>query len=229
MSLKNELSHDEMPYEKCREFGPEMLTDAELLAVFIRTGSKELSCISVARKLIGENKDGKGLFRLLDLSLPELKKMYGIGEVKAIQLLCIMEISKRLWRMKRISDFVFTVPSDIADYFMEELRHLKTETTRVLYLNTKGALIKDMELTTGTVNSSLLSPREYYINALKYKAVNTVLVHNHPSGDPTPSNSDIELTRSIFRAGELLGIKLIDHIIIGDNRFMSFREAGLIP
>lgn len=228
MSLENEVAYYEQPYEKCKKSGASALTDTELLAVFIRTGLKGRSCLSIARSLLGDNKDEKSLLRLVNLSIEELIKFDGIGEVKAIQLVCMLELSKRLWRMNLNNDGIFTSPETIAEYYMKEMRHLKTETVRVMFLNTKGSLIKEMTISSGTVNSSLISPREIFINALKYEAVNIVLIHNHPSGDPTPSRDDISITSAVRRAGEFIGIKLIDHIVVGDNSFISLAREGMI-
>ena len=228
MSLKNQITINERPYEKCLKYGPEYLTDAELLSVFIRSGSKKSSCLDIARKLLGENNDGMGLLRLLSLTVPEFAKNEGIGEVKAIQLSCIMEISKRIWRMQRSGGVKFTDPGFVADYYMQELRTKKVEISRVLFLDSKGQLIKEKDISIGTVNASLLAPREIFIEALKYEAVNIILLHNHPSGDPTASNEDVSTTVRIKRAGDLLGIKLLDHIIIGDNTYTSMAERGYI-
>lgn len=228
MSLEKEICLNERPYEKCKHFGPEFLTDSELLAVFIRSGLKTKSCVTIARELLGENKDGKGLLQLLKSDFHQLMKHEGIGEVKAIQLVCMLELSKRLWRMNVCSGLSFTSPEAIASYYMEELRHLSVEKTKVMFLNTKGVLIRDMEISSGTVNASCLSSREIYINALKYEAVNLVLIHNHPSGVPTPSAEDINITKAVKQAGDFIGITLIDHVIIGDNCFVSLAREGYI-
>ncbi|MBP3237687.1 MAG: DNA repair protein RadC [Lachnospiraceae bacterium] len=228
MSLKNDIAIDERPYEKCLKFGPEYLTDAELLAVFIRSGSKKSSCLEVARKMLEDNADGRGLLRLFGLSSYELARHEGIGKVKAIQLSCIMELSKRIWRMTRSEKVRFTDAGFVADYYMQELRTKKVEISRVLYLDTKAQLIKEKDISIGTVNTSLLAPREIFIEALKYEAVNIILLHNHPSGDPLESREDISATIRIAKAGELLGIRLLDHIIIGDNSYTSLAEKGYL-
>ena len=228
MSLKNQIAADERPYEKCLKYGPEFLTDAELLSVFIRSGSRKSSCLEIARQMLGENDDGRGLLRLLSLTIPELSKNEGIGEVKAIQLSCIMELAKRIWRMKRSGNVKFTDPEFVADYYMQELRTKNVEISRVLYLDTKGRLIKEKDISIGTVNSSLLAPREIFMEALKYDAVNIILMHNHPSGDPSASREDISATMRIARAGEIIGIKLLDHIIIGDNSYTSLVREGYL-
>jgi len=228
MSLLNEMSVSEMPYERCLKYGPEILTDTELLMILIRSGNRHNSCADIARNMLGKNTDGMGLLRVLNMSVKELKQIEGIGEVKAVQLASIMELSKRVRKMSLHGFMNFTNPENIADYYMEEMRYLRREKTKVLLLDTKCALIRDFDLSVGTVNTSLVSPREIFIEALKADAVNLVLLHNHPSGDPEPSRNDIDVTRRMARAGEMLGICLLDHIIIGDNRFVSLKRLGYI-
>lgn len=226
--MENEVGFWEQPYEKCKKYGSGVLTDTELLAVFLRTGTKGKSCLALARGILGENRDGRALLKLVNLSIDELKKYEGIGEVKAIQLVCMFEAAKRLWRMSLNHSEIFSDPDTIASYYMEDMRHLKTEKARVMFLNTRSALIKEMDISSGTVNASVVSPREIFINALKYEAVNIVLVHNHPSGDPKPSREDINITAAVKRAGDFIGIRLIDHIIIGDNCYISFAREGIL-
>lgn len=156
-------------------------------------------------------------------------KLDGIGLVKGLQLCCIGELSRRIWRRKsqeiRPS---FRQPEEIADYYMEEMRHLEQEEVRVMFFDTKQILIRDVLLSKGTVNASLISPREVLIQALRHGAVTMILVHNHPSGDPTPSKEDAALTKRLSQAGSVVGIPLIDHIIIGDLQYLSFREKDLL-
>ena len=228
MSLKEELSTEEMPYEKCEKYGPGVLTDVELLAVFIRSGSRTRSCMSIAREMLGDNRDGKALLKVMNHDIKQLSSQHGMGKIKAIQFKCMMELSKRIWRMEKSSSLSFNDAESIADYYMEEMRHYGTEHTKLLFLSMKNTLIRDMDVSIGTVNSSMLSPREVFIEALKNEAVNLIVLHNHPSGDPTPSTNDIVATGRLYRAGEMLGIRLLDHIIIGDNRFVSLSAAGYL-
>ncbi len=224
-----DIPEDDRPYEKCLKCGPEGLSDAELLSIIIRTGSKEDNSLGLAQKILALNYPKEGILGLLHLSLPELMQIKGIGRVKGAQLLCIGELSRRIWKKAALEDVVsFTNPVDIMNYYVEDLRHKEQEQIRIMLLNTKGALIRDVLISQGTVNSSVVSPREIFLEALKYHAVNLILVHNHPSGDPAPSQEDIQLTRRVKEAGELIGIRLLDHIIIGDNSYISFRERGII-
>lgn len=223
-----ELPCSEQPYEKCLEYGPEKLSDAELLAVIIRTGSKEKRSVELAMQILNLHEHHKGLVALNYLTIPELMKIDGIGFVKATQISCIAELSKRLSKSKRREQICFQQPEDIAGYFMEEMRSLQEEHVKILMLDGKAAFIHSKTLTIGTVNASIASPREIFRCALRYDAVNIVLLHNHPSGNPKPSCEDIYVTKRISETGELIGIPLIDHIIIGDGRYISMKEKGYI-
>ena len=224
-----DLPKGQRPYEKCMAQGPKSLTDSELLAVIIRTGSSSATSLELAEKILSCGQKGEGLLGLLHCSLQELQKIRGVGPVKAIQLLCIGELSRRIWKQKAGGQPVaFTQPDQIADYYMEDMRHLEQEEIRVMYLNTKQHLIRDFLVSRGTVNASVITPREILIEGLRCLAVGMILVHNHPSGDPSPSRSDRLLTCRIREAGEVVGITLIDHLIIGDKRYLSFRRENLM-
>lgn len=221
-----DLPENERPIEKFLLKGEVALSDAELLAIIIRTGTKDSSAISLAESII---RSSQGILGLNHLSVEELTSIKGIGRVKAIQLKAIGELSKRIARAMAIqTDFALVSPESIAGRYMEELRHLEQEQLMVLYMNTRGTLIREEVITKGTVNMSVVSPREIFVNAVKYKAVSIALLHNHPSGDPTPSRQDIDSTHRVKAAGELIGISLIDHIIIGDNRYVSLKREGLL-
>lgn len=223
------IPKEERPYERCLRLGPEALSDAELLAIIIRTGSKESNSLELAQKILALNYPKEGILGLLHHSLPELMKVKGIGRVKAAQLVCIGELSRRIWKAAAsLKQQSFHDPREIADYYMEDLRHQQQEQIVVMLLNTKNVLIRDCFLSKGTVNASVISPREILIEALRYGAVSMVLVHNHPSGDSTPSRQDLLLTERVKEAGTIIGISLLDHVIIGDNEYISFRERGLL-
>ena len=225
MNIK-EYNKDLRPYEKFIKYGPQALSDSELLAIIIRTGSKEKNSIELANSIINMSKT-KSILGVHDLSIEELMKIKGIGKVKAIEIKAVAELSKRLSkaRVPILKDFV--TPEIIADYYMEEFRHYKREHLLLIMLNTKHRFIDDFELSKGTVNASLASPREAFIEALNKQAVYIILLHNHPSGDPTPSREDVFLTRRMKKAGDILGISLSDHIIIGDGIYCSLKEKGL--
>ena len=223
-----EKTYEESPYEKCLSKGPESLTDAELLAVIIRTGTHGVSSVELADQILNLSKKDTGLTGICHLTRQELMKLPGIGEVKAIQVLCIGELSKRIATRQAKEKIAFHEPQTIAGYYMEQLRHKEQECMICMMLDTKNQLIGEELISKGTVNASLVSPRDLFLMAFQYHAVHLILVHNHPSGDPTPSQADIALTERIYQAGALLDIKLLDHIIIGDCTYRSFRELGLL-
>ena len=204
------------------------MSDAQLLAVILRTGSTQESVLELAGRILELGGPGEGILGLLHLSLPELMSVKGIGQVKAIQLQCIGELSRRIWKRKAIRSPVrFNEPAHVAEYYQEDLRHKEQEEFHMMLFNTKQNMIGDVTLTKGTVNASLATPREIFIQALRFQAVSLILVHNHPSGDPQPSREDILLTRRVEEAGRMIGIPVLDHIIIGDGTYVSMKERGL--
>lgn len=223
-----DIPHADRPYERCLREGPERLSDAELLSIMIRTGSTDDNSLTLADKVLALNYPQEGILGLLHLSLEELMSVKGIGKVKGIQLLCVGELSKRLWKRKAVEQTTtFHEPREIARYYQEDMRHREQEEFRAMMFNTRQVLLKDVLISKGTVNASLAAPREIFIEALRAQAVSLIIVHNHPSGDPTPSQEDIQLTAQIREAGNLIGIRLLDHIIIGDASYVSLRERGL--
>lgn len=224
----NEIYKENRPYEKCLEHGAVSLTDTELLAVLLRTGVKGLDVLELAKYILGPNCGEQGILNIHNLTLEELKSVKGIGTVKAVQILCLSEFAKRLAKANAKEGLVFSLPSSIAEYYMEEMRHQKQEHMKLLMLNTKSKLLGETDVSKGTVNASLISPRELFIEALNKQAVSIILLHNHPSGDPTPSKTDVLLTKRVKEAGDLIGIELLDHIIIGDNCYISFAEKELL-
>ena len=222
-----ELPADERPYEKCIRKGAGSLSDVVLLAVLLRTGTRGENALSLARRILyhaGET----GILGIHQFNIERLMKIKGIGKVKAVQISCISELAKRLSKASYEDTLSFTRPDTIANYYMEDLRHEKQEIMKLLMLNSKSKLIGETNISKGTVNSSLITPRELFIEALQKNAVSIVIMHNHPSGDPTPSREDMLTTKRILDAGALIGIELLDHIIIGNNCYISFREAGIL-
>ena len=222
-----EIPVTERPYEKCEQRGSASLSDEELLAVLLRTGTRGESALALARHILyhaGET----GILGIHQFSMERLMAIKGIGKVKAIQLSCISELAKRLSKATYQEALCFSEPGSIARYYMEDLRHEKQELMKLLMLNTKARLIGETNISKGTVNASLITTRELFIEALQKNAVSIVIMHNHPSGDPTPSREDMLITKRILDAGALIGIELLDHIIIGNNQYISFREEGLL-
>lgn len=221
MVIKN-LYEKERPYEKLEQKGARYLTDAELLAIILKTGTKSMGSVQLAHHILCLSE--RGISGIHTLSLENLKEIKGIGRVKAIQLKALAEISARIAKGSALLKFKVDSPERVADIYMEEMRYYPVEHFKVVYLDTKNHIIYDEDLTIGTVNMSLIHPREVFIKSLHHNAVSIILLHNHPSGDPSPSDDDIQVTARIARAGELLGIHVIDHLIIGDGRFYSFKQ-----
>ena len=200
-----ELLEEERPYEKCGRFGAKSLTDIELLAVLLRSGTKGGNVLETAKKILYPSGREGGLTRLPSYSQDALMKIPGIGKVKAIQILCLCEMARRIAKEKAKEPLSFDRPETIASYYMEDMRHLKQEELKLLMLNTKSKLLGETRISKGTVNMSVISPRELFIEALQKDAVSIILLHNHPSGDPEPSREDILVTKKIAKAGELIG------------------------
>ena len=222
------MPKDELPYEKYRAKGEGTLSNQELLAILLRTGTPRENALALAGRLLYGQPGRKGLKGLCSLSREELLAIHGIGEVKAMQLRCICELSRRLAKESAGPAAVFDSPEAIAGYYMEDMRHKGQEELVLLLLNGRNHRIGEKVISIGTVNGAMITPREIFLEALRFQAVNIVLLHNHPSGDPTPSEEDILLTRRVLRAGELLGVTLLDHIVIGDCRYISLKERGIL-
>ena len=223
-----EMYREERPYEKCEQYGAENLTDIELLAVLLRTGTKGENSLQLAQKILHPDFAQEGILNIHRWTAEQLMDLKGIGKVKAIQILCLSELAKRLSKAEARTGLDFSAPETIAQYYMEDMRHQNTEVLKLLFLNTRSKLIGESDISTGTVDTALVSPRELFIEALQRGAVSIVLLHNHPSGDPTPSKADVRITRRLKEAGSMIGITLLDHIIIGNNCFISLREKGFL-
>ena len=227
MNTMKDIPNAERPYEKCLKQGAEALSDAELLAVLLRTGTKGENVLALAKRLLYQD-GGAGLLGIHQFSFQSLMKLKGIGKVKAVQILCLSELAKRLSKASVEPRLRFSSSQSVAEYYMEDLRHRNQEVMKLLLLNSKAELIDETNISKGTVNASLVTPRELFVEALKKEAVSMILLHNHPSGDPTPSRDDILTTKRISECGLLIGIELLDHIIIGNNCYVSFQEEDLL-
>lgn len=224
LTLK-ELPDDERPRERMARHGPGALADAELLAILLGTGTPRETAVGLARRLLGADPDA-GLRALVDLGLEELAAVRGIGLAKAARLKAAVELGRRLAADVRRRPQVKS-PADAAALLMEDMRYLDQEQFRIALLNVKNQVMAVETVSVGGLSSSPVHPREIFKRAIKRSAAAIILAHNHPSGDPTPSREDIEVTRRLKDAGTLLGIEVLDHIVIGDNRYVSFRERGL--
>ena len=223
-----ELPNSERPYEKLEMYGPEKLTNSELLAIIIKTGTKNETSVGLAQKILGlKSNDLKDdLTFMRDISIKEYMKIKGIGKVKAIQLIAVCELAKRM--NKPISNINIKIKSskDVADLLMNELMYEKREKVKVIILNSKNIVLKIVDVSYGGTNFAVIDPKEVLLEAIKMQAPKIILVHNHPSGDTTPSKSDYNITDRIYESAKLLGIELLDHIIIGKNKFESLLEVN---
>ena len=229
MSLLKELySEDELPYDKFMRLGAQSLSDAELLAIMLRTGTRDKTPIDLGRDILKLAGEKWGLLGLHHFTVKDLTQIPGIGEVKAVQLLCAAEIARRTSAMQAKADLTFEQPHTVAAYYMERMRHCSTEQLLLVLLDIKKRRISENVISTGTSNATLISPREIIIRALREEAAYIIILHNHPSGDPAPSRQDMLVTRKIKEVSDLVEIPLLDHIIIGDNRYTSFNQKGLL-
>ena len=226
---QNIVKNADLPYEKFKTLGSAALNEAELLAIILRTGTRNCPALKLAEKILSLSGQSRlKLNQLHHISLRELMEIPGIGEVKAVKIKCVAELAMRMSKERAALSLRFDRPDTVADYYMERMRHKEKEVVLLLLLDNKLNLIEEYVVSIGTVNASLLSAREIFIQALKCRACHLMLLHNHPSGDPKPSNQDILITQKIKEAGELMDILLIDHIIIGDNCHISFKKEHLI-
>lgn len=224
-TMKN-LPESERPYEKFLLHGEESLSDAELLAIILKTGTQKANSLDIAREILRGNHNN--LLNLYDLSYRDLMQFSGIGQIKAIQLKAVAELSRRIAKTNSGYQLKMDNPSSIADYYMEQLRHLKQEQLMCAFFDSKNNFLGDVVISKGAVNYAYVSPRDIFRYAFDYEAVMLILLHNHPSGDATPSEDDIRITRRIEKGAQILELHLVDHIIIGDNKYYSFKENELI-
>lgn len=218
-----DLPFQERPQERLEKYGASYLSNTELLAVILRSGTARDGVLVLAGKLL--QKFG-GLNGVLEADLQELTDITGIKAAKATQLLAVSEIAKRYGNFRSGDEYRITTPEDAADLVMNEMRDLKREVLKVLILNTKNVVTGSLDASIGTLSSSIVHPRDIFRDAIKRNAASIIMVHNHPSGDPTPSGDDINSTRRVSEAGRIIGIELLDHIIIGEGHFTSMKEKG---
>lgn len=224
MSSVREWPETERPRERLIKYGAEALSDTQLLAIVLRTGSNGKSVMDTAIELL---QNFGGLRGLEEASIAELKKFKGLGTAKIAQIRASFELGKRALSQKA-NQQVFSSASTVYDYFFPKLEGLKKEVFITLLLDTKLKLIKEVKVSEGTLNQSLIHPREVFKEAVKESAYAVILVHNHPSGDPSPSEQDIEITKKLKKASEILEIPILDHVIIGRERYFSMKEKNII-
>ena len=228
MQLKmKELPISERPYEKLELYGPETLSNAELLAIIIKTGTKEENSVQLAQKILNLNdKTNKSDLRFIcDVSIEEFMQIKGIGKVKAIQLKAIGELTKRISKPIDRKTIKIKSTKDVADLVMQELRYEKREIVKVIILNNKNIVIRIINISMGGSNFACIAPKEILAEAIKTGSPKIILVHNHPSGDPTPSKEDFRITDRIYECADIMGIELLDHVVIGDGTFESILKG----
>lgn len=217
-----------LPYDKFLKSGGESLSDEELLAIILRTGTKGEDAVTLACRVLETCGARHGIAGLYHVPLKELMKIKGIGEVKAVKLKAVAELSKRIAHSKTKEDICFRHPAQVAQAYMEQMRHLEKECCVAVYLDNKDSRIQDVTLSVGCLSSSIMSAREIFRQALLCNAAAVILLHNHPSGNPQPSSADISLTQRMKEASQIMEIPLLDHIIIGDNTYISLKEKGVL-
>ncbi len=220
-----DLPEMERPRERLARHGASALSNAELLAILLRTGTREESAIILAQRLLMQE---QGLRYLTDSDIAQLSSIKGIGQAKAVQIKAAIELGKRLAAFEPGADRPIKCPQDVSDLLMEEMRYQKKEYMKLLLLNIKCNLISIEDISVGSLNASIVHPREVFNPAIRKSSASVIMVHNHPSGDPTPSSEDVAITARINEAGKLIGIELVDHIILGDGKYISLKEKGLL-
>jgi DNA repair protein RadC len=217
------------PYEKMTALGPQALSDAELLAVIIRSGSRRESALALCQRLLAMDEAGRGLSHILESSLEELMALPGIGRVKAAQMKAALEIGSRVATGSRhASRHQIRTPEDAINLLEREMRILPREELRIVLLDVRNRVIRVCRISEGGLSSSVIYPRDLFREAVKANAAALILAHNHPSGDASPSREDMETTRRLIEAGEMMGIKIVDHVILAADGCISFKQSGLI-
>ena len=222
----NDIPINERPMEKLLKFGVEELTNAELIAILLRSGTKGENIISLSTRLLSQV---NGLDGLINITLQDLKNIKGIKEVKGCQIIAMIELFKRFNTLKSLKESIkISSPKDIAALLTNEMSDLNQEVLKAIFLNTKNIVIGNRDIFKGTLNSSIVHPREIFKEAIKLGSASIIIAHNHPSGDPTPSKEDINITMRLKECGNIMGIEVIDHIVIGHNKYISLKEKGII-
>lgn len=220
-----DVPNEERPRERMIQYGAGALSNAELLAILLRTGTYQESAVLLAQRLLASSGSLRGL---ADMSLEQLTEIKGIGEAKALQIQAGIELGRRMARSALSETVTIRSPQDVAALLTEDLRYLQKEHFVCLFLNTKNHVVGQETLSMGSLNASIVHPREIFRAAIKRSSASIVCAHNHPSGDPTPSPEDIQMTKRLVQAGDIIGIEVLDHVVIGDQKFVSLKELGLM-
>lgn len=221
----HDMPNENRPRERMIMYGAEVLSDIELLAILIRSGTKKEGVMGLSQRLLSEF---GGLHSLFQTSITRLHKVPGLGPAKICILAACFELSKRLAAKQRVEKPVLSSPDEVANYFLPHLRYLKQEHLKTVYLDLKNRLLEHHTISIGTLDRSIVHPRDIFRHAIDLPCAAIILIHNHPTGDPTPSKEDVAVTKRIIKAGEIMGLPLLDHIIFGDGNYVSLKEKGLI-
>nr|WP_201713719.1 DNA repair protein RadC [Rossellomorea arthrocnemi] len=220
-----DFPQDERPRERMIQSGAASLSNQELLAILLRTGTKSESVLQLSNRLLNQF---DGLNLLKDASLEEITKTKGIGLAKAVQIMAAVELGRRISNLAFDDRYSIRSPEDGANYVMNDMRFLSQEHFVCLYLNTKNQVLHKQTIFIGSLNASIVHPREVFKEAFRRSAASIICIHNHPSGDPTPSREDIEVTKRLVECGRIIGIDILDHLIIGEKKFISLKEKGYL-
>lgn len=220
-----ELPSDERPREKLLDHGPMSLSNAELIAILLRTGTHKESAMRLAEQMLVRY---GGLAGLGNLSVNEMCQTKGIGSAKGVTIAAAVELGKRMAKLAPRQRLVIRSPQDAAELTMPHLRYESKENFIIMLLSTKNHVLATPVISIGSLDASIVHPREIFREAINHSAASIILLHNHPSGDPSPSREDIAVTRKVIEAGKILDIAVLDHIIIGDGKYVSFKEKGII-
>ncbi|GAA0371274.1 DNA repair protein RadC [Alkalibacterium iburiense] len=220
-----EVPQEARPRERMEDFGPAALANHELLAILLRTGTKEQNVLQLSMQVLSNFDD---LYTFKHASLEELMSITGIGKAKAIEMLAMIELGKRMAKTTQLKEGTVTSSQFVGKLLMEELNGLQQEIVLGLFLNTKNEIIKKEVIFKGSLNTSVAHPREIFKAAIKYASARIIIAHNHPSGNPEPSEADFQFTQRMKEAGNIIGIDLLDHFIIGDDSYISLKEYGAL-
>lgn len=219
------LPEDERPREKLIKYGVEVLSNTELLAIILKTGTRDSSALELSKQLLSEYRSG--INALVDISVEELSRIKGIGPSKASGIIAAVELGRRV-SISEESKFKINSPTDVSNYLMKEFGDLKKEHFNIVMLDNKNYIIEVHNVSIGSLNSAIVHPREVFKNAVRRSSASIILAHNHPSGNTSPSAEDISITKRLVECGDIMGIKVLDHIIVGKNEYFSFKEQSII-
>lgn len=217
-----DISAENRPRERLEKLGPSALSDGELLAIILRSGTVRENVLDLSNRLLGEH----NIRSLSQTRVGELKRIFGIGKAKSCQIVACFELGRRLAAYPDNGNHIINSPGDIAKVLIPKMRNLKKEQFRGIYLDSKNRILREEVISLGSLDASLVHPREVFRTAISEAAAKVIIAHNHPSSDPTPSDEDIRLTNQLIEAGKIVNIKVLDHIIIGGSKYISMKDCG---